>query len=68
MLLLFTQLLTAVLTFVLELTDKELNFIVDVLIYRIANSHKIWVITVLLLFTQLFTAVFTLVLELINKE
>ena len=68
MLLLFTQLLTAVLTFVLELTDKELNFIVDVLIYRIANSHKIWVVTVLLLFTQLFTAVFTLVLELINKE
>ena len=68
MLLLFTQLLTAVLTFVLELTDKELNFIVDVLIYRIANSHKIWVVTVLLLFTQLFTAVFTLVLELSNKE
>ena len=55
-------------TLVLELTDKELNFTADMLIYCIVYSHKVWVVTVLLLFTQLFTAVFTLVLELIDKE
>ena len=67
MLLLFTQLFTAVFTLVplypssLVQTDKDLNFTADMLIYRIVYSHNISILTTLLLFTQLFTAVFTLV-------
>ena len=51
----------------MELIDGELNFTVDMFIYRIVYSHKIWVLTALLLFTKLIP-VFTLVLEQINKE
>ena len=51
MLLLFTQLFTAVFTFVplcpctLVQIDKELNFTADALIYRIVYSHNIWAVT-----------------------
>ena len=67
-LLLFTHLLLAVYTLVLELINNELNFNPNVLIYHLVYLHQFGIVTLLLFLTQLLPAVNTLVLELINKE